>query len=106
MDCRESSIEKDLATTLFRIFQETLTNIARHAGASKVMASLRQDENNLCFEIVDNGKGITRKQIDNPRSFGIMGIRERVNLWRGSVRITGKRNQGTRVTILIPMRLP
>lgn len=106
VDCGESSIEKDLATTLFRIFQETLTNIARHAGASRVMASLRQDENNLCFEIVDNGKRITRKQIDNPRSFGIMGIRERVNLWRGSVRITGKRNQGTRVTILIPMRVP
>ena len=50
----------------------------------------------------DNGKGITRKQVSSPRSFGIMGIRERVNLWNGSMHITGKRGRGTTVTIQIP----
>jgi signal transduction histidine kinase len=102
VDCRDSSIEKDLATTLFRVFQETLTNIARHAGATAVWVRLTQEENELCLEVIDNGKGITRKQIEDPRSFGIIGIRERVNLWNGSIRITGKHNRGTTVSVVIP----
>jgi PAS domain S-box-containing protein len=103
VDCVDSSLEKDLATALFRIFQETLTNVARHAGATMVWVRLTQGENELCLEVTDNGKGITRQQIENPLSFGIMGIRERANLWNGSVRITGKRNRGTTVTVLIPI---
>ena len=105
VDYGDSSIDKDLATALFRIFQEALTNITRHAGASKVTVSFKQDGNNLFLEITDNGKGIKEEQLDNPGSFGIMGIRERVNLWRGTVRISGKRNKGTTVTILIPTGL-
>ncbi len=102
-DCRDNLISTDLATTLFRIFQEALTNITRHAGASKVMVRLTRNGKAICLDIADNGKGITRNQIDNSRSFGIIGMRERVNLMGGSVSITGKRNQGTRVTIAIPV---
>jgi signal transduction histidine kinase len=57
----------------------------------------------LCLEVMDNGRGITRKQIEDSRSFGIIGIRERVNLWNGSIRITGKRNRGTTVSVTIPV---
>jgi len=103
VDCRDNLIGKDLATTLFRIFQETLTNITRHAEASKVMVRLTQDQKTICLDMADNGKGITRNQIDNSSSFGIIGMRERVNLMGGSLRITGKRNQGTRVTIVVPV---
>lgn len=103
IDCHDSSIEKDLATALFRIFQETLTNVVRHAGATLVRVRLVQGEEGLCLEVIDNGKGITRKQAEDPRSFGIIGIRERVNLWNGRVRITGKSKRGTTVAILIPL---
>jgi len=98
------SIEKDLSTTLFRIFQETLTNVARHSGATTVRVHLKREGNQLCLVVADNGRGITRQQIEDPGSFGIMGIRERVNLWGGSVRITGKAKRGTTITVLIPGR--
>ncbi|MGD0277142.1 MAG: PAS domain S-box protein [Syntrophales bacterium] len=103
LDDMDSSIDKDLVTTLFRIFQETLTNIARHAGAKTVKVQLIQDGKELSLKVSDNGRGITQKQIDDPKSFGIIGIRERVNLWGGSVRITGKKDMGTKVMVRIPL---
>ncbi len=104
VDCRDDCIEKDLATAVFRIFQETLTNAARHSRATEVWARLTQDDHVLKLEVTDNGKGITRKQAEDPRSFGIIGIRERVGLWNGRMRITGKNRQGTTVSIQIPIR--
>jgi PAS domain S-box-containing protein len=102
LDCKESIIEKDLATTLFRILQETLTNIARHAEASLVKVRLFRKNEELCLHISDNGKGITQKQIHDPKSFGIVGIRERVNMWGGAVNITGKPQKGTNIKVRIP----
>ncbi len=104
VDCRDECIEKDLATAVFRIFQETLTNVARHSRATAVWARLTQEGGMLNLEVTDNGKGITRKQAEDPRSFGIIGIRERVGLWNGCMRITGKSRQGTTVSIQIPIR--
>jgi signal transduction histidine kinase len=104
LTCKDSSVEKDLATTVFRVFQETLTNIARHAGATLVRVRLTQKGDELCLDVSDNGKGITQKQIGDPKSFGIVGIRERVNLWGGSVSITGKPQKGTTIKVRIPMR--
>jgi signal transduction histidine kinase len=103
VDCADASIGKDLATTLFRIFQETLTNVTRHAGATMVWVRLTQHDSELCLEVADNGKGITRKQVEDPSSFGIIGIRERVNFLNGHVRISGKPGRGTIVTVLIPI---
>jgi signal transduction histidine kinase len=99
----DSGAEKDLATALFRIFQETLTNIARHADATFVKVRLAQKAGELHLHVSDNGKGITQRQIDDPKSFGIMGIRERVNLWGGTVTIAGKPQKGTTVKVRIPM---
>ncbi len=103
LDCTDSSIEKDLATTLFRVFQGVLTNVGRHAAATAVWIRLVQKEDELCLEVIDNGKGITAKQAEDPRSFGIIGIRERVNLWGGSVQISGVRNRGTTISVTIPL---
>lgn len=103
LNCDESSVDKDLATTLFRVFQETLTNIARHAGATLVNVSLAHKGNELHLDVSDNGKGITPKQADDPKSFGIVGIRERVNLWGGSMSITGKPQKGTTIKVVIPL---
>ncbi len=103
LDCKESSVDKDLATALFRIFQETLTNIARHAGASRVKVRLVEKGDELRLDVSDNGKGITPEQAGDPKSFGIVGIRERVNLWGGSVSINGKPGKGTTIRVRIPI---
>lgn len=103
-NCKEGSVEKDLATTLFRIFQETLTNVARHAHATSVKVRLRQRGNEFCLRVSDNGKGITQEEAGSPKSFGVLGIRERVNLWDGAVSIIGKPKKGTIIEVRIPMR--
>jgi len=103
VDCRDALIDKELATTLFRITQEALTNVARHARATMAWIRLIQDRNELFLEVADNGRGITRAQIENSGSFGIIGIRERVNLLKGTVRITSKSGRGTTVAVSIPL---
>ena len=103
VDCRDALIDKELATTLFRITQEALTNVARHARATMAWIRLIQDRSELFLEVADNGRGITRAQIENSGSFGIIGIRERVNLLKGTVRITSKSGRGTTVAVSIPL---
>ena len=103
LNFKESSVEKDLATALFRILQETLTNVTRHAEATLVKVRLTEKGGKLYLDVSDNGKGITQKQIADPKSFGIVGIRERVNLWGGAVSITGKPGKGTTTRVRIPL---
>jgi signal transduction histidine kinase len=92
-----------VATSLFRIFQESLTNIARHAKASKVTVHMGVVNGTLVLSIRDNGKGISRQKIFGRNSFGIMGIRERVHSLGGEVTFEGVRNKGTTVNIEIPL---
>jgi signal transduction histidine kinase len=66
------SLNQDYSTTIFRIFQEALTNVARHSKATKVRISLQQEENMVILNVNDNGKGITKEQISKPKSFGLM----------------------------------
>jgi signal transduction histidine kinase len=95
-------LDQDRSTALFRIFQETLTNIARHAQATKVEAILRKNPATVELTVRDNGVGITAEQSADPKSWGIMGIRERVNSLGGQVTILGVPNQGTTVQVSIP----
>jgi two-component system sensor histidine kinase UhpB len=92
------------ASALFRIFQEALTNVARHAQATRVTVSLKEKDGNLDLIVRDNGKGITKEQISDPKSFGLIGIRERVHPWEGEVEISGKSSKGTMVRVRIPIR--
>jgi len=100
---RELHLGQDLSTTLFRIFQETLTNIIRHAGATQVTVNLKEALGRIIMEVKDDGKGISEAEISNPRSMGLLGMRERAALLRGDLRIgplpAGK---GTQVTVSIP----
>lgn len=57
----------------------------------------------LTLKVNDNGKGITQRQLNNPRSFGLAGIRERVRFWGGQSQFEGVRNQGTTMTVTIPL---
>jgi signal transduction histidine kinase len=99
----EMNINQEISTDMFRIFQETLTNITRHAGATRVMVHLYQRGNLLELQVQDNGHGITSEQINDPKSFGLIGIRERVQFWHGIVTIEGKTGIGTMITVQLPL---
>lgn len=98
----ELSLSPVLATTMFRIFQEALTNVVRHAEASRVTVRLVQHSGSWLLEIADNGKGITPEQCTSHTSLGLMGMRERAHLWGGEVLVQGQSGTGTTVTIRIP----
>ncbi len=95
--------EKGLALVVFRIYQEAMTNILRHAEATKVQVTLRSHAKNLVLRVKDNGKGIRRQQIADPLSLGILGIRERVRFWGGKSFFTGSPGKGTTMTMSIPI---
>jgi PAS domain S-box-containing protein len=95
-------LDKDLALVLFRIFQEAMTNIIRHAAATVVKVSLKKERDRLVLKVADNGSGITHKKILSPGSLGIIGIRERLRFWKGDVTFKGIRNKGTTMTTIIP----
>ena len=95
-------IHPDLSTAIFRIFQETLTNVSRHAGATAVTISLKNRNGGLELIVKDNGKGITKDQLSKPDSYGLIGISERAYHWGGNVHILGKKDQGTTVKVSIP----
>ena len=95
----EFDLSKEKSTNLFRIVQESLTNIIRHANATEVEIQLSEKEGILVLEMQDNGKGISDAAITHPRSFGLIGIRERVHSLGGEVNIVGTPNEGTRVVV-------
>jgi len=99
----EPALTKEQATALFRIFQETLTNVLRHARADEVVVRLETRDGDLVMQIRDNGRGITEAEIDNPKSFGLLGIRERLYPYNGSVAFAGRPGQGTCVTVRLPL---
>ena len=105
LNCLQEQVdlEKDLETTLFRIFQETLTNIVRHAEASHVQVGLNRVNEQLVFEIEDDGKGIKKEHIENSNSLGLIGIQERVHPWNGQVQFEGSPGKGTKITVKIPL---
>lgn len=96
-------LDRDRATAMFRIFQGILTNVARHAAATRVDVRLYQAAGHVVLEVKDNGKGITEAEITSPKSLGLVGMRERVLRWGGEVRIRGVRQQGTTVTVRLPL---
>jgi signal transduction histidine kinase len=95
-------LEPDLATALFRILQEALTNIARHAEATHVAVELDDQPNHLTLVVRDDGKGITPGQLSATQSLGLMGMRERARVWGGQVTVEGIAGQGTTVAVRIP----
>lgn len=100
------AIDPERATALFRIFQETLTNVARHANASELDVRLARDNGNLLLEVHDNGKGINEERISKGTSLGILGMRERALLLGGELTISGEPGKGTTVRVRIPQSHP
>lgn len=97
------SMSEDCATGVFRILQESLTNIARHANARSIRITLAIRHNRLALEISDDGVGFEEKAIAGHRSFGLVGMRERAMMLNGEIKIESKPNAGTTVKISIPL---
>ena len=98
----EISLDADLAIAIFRVFQETLTNISKHAHATRVQVKLVELDKLILLEVIDNGRGITNVDMEKQDSFGIRGMRERCQQLKGNFHISGTPEKGTKVTILIP----
>lgn len=99
-------LNKEQSTAVFRILQEALTNILRHAQASKVMIAMRQEAGEFVLTIRDNGRGITESEKSGAHSLGLVGMRERALLIGAKVDITGKEGAGTQVAVSIPISIP
>lgn len=97
------NLHPDLATGLFRIFQESLTNVSRHAGADRIDATLHYSGGNLKLEIHDNGIGFNPEEIAGKKTLGLLGMKERTLLMGGKFEITGKPGKGSSVIIEIPV---
>jgi len=98
----DTVLDETSSIAIFRIFQEACTNIVRHAKATKIEIVLKETPEEVELKISDNGKGITDKEISNPKSFGLMGIKERAMSLGGTVEISGAENKGTTVRVRIP----
>jgi signal transduction histidine kinase len=88
---------------VFRIFQEILTNVVRHAQATQIKVTLEETAAFLTLRVEDNGRGITENEIDSPRSIGLLGMQERARLRAGEVEFHGTPGQGTIVTVRLPL---
>jgi len=99
----EYDLPDELSTGLFRIVQESLTNIERHAGASRAEISLNKRDNELHLRIRDNGKGLEEGSLRKPGSFGLLGIKERVESWAGECSIKSRERAGTEIAIRVPL---
>lgn len=95
----DAALAREVSTALFRIFQEALTNVARHAGAEHVGVRLWLEGDDLRLEVRDDGRGITQAQAGNPRSLGLLGIRERARRLGGGATIAVGPSGGTIVAV-------
>jgi signal transduction histidine kinase len=98
----DTVLNQDLNTAFFRIFQETLTNVIRHARAGKVEVRLFEAAKHFILEVKDNGRGISESEIENTKSIGLIGMRERAALLGGEVQLRGEPGKGTTVSVRIP----
>ena len=99
----ELDVDDRTATALFRIVQESLTNVARHAGATRVEVSLNFEGERLALKIADDGKGMPAEALSRKGGFGLVGIRERAFMCGGEFRVSGGPHGGTTVEVDIPL---
>lgn len=95
---------RDVATAIFRSFQELLTNVGRHADASTVRVRLQESRLHITLRVSDDGRGIRADALAGLNSFGLVGVRERATLLGGSFAIEGRPGRGTVATVTLPRR--
>jgi two-component system sensor histidine kinase UhpB len=102
-DKEATELSAERQTVLFRILQEALTNVVRHASASAVHVALSHRRGVCELQIRDNGRGIADARLADPGSVGLLGMRERASLIGGTFNIIGKRGKGTTVSVRVPI---
>ena len=102
MDHVKVELDSERSIACFRVLQEALTNVARHANATHACVRVRIENGYLLLEVTDNGEGIEDDKISNSHSLGLIGIRERAHHFGGEVSIKGKRGEGTQLSVKIP----
>src|SRR5262249_12963866 len=98
------TLTQEQANGMFRIFQEILTNIARHAHATETTVELTLQEGNLVLQANDNGVGVLQKDIDSPQSLGLVGMQERAVILGGKTTFKSEPDVGTTVAVTIPIQ--
>jgi two-component system, NarL family, sensor histidine kinase UhpB len=103
--CDEEDIKlaPDLGSALFSVFRETLTNISKHARATRVDVGLRIDDTHCTLAVADNGRGFTQTDLLKEDSFGLRGMLERVRNLRGDIRFGGSPGAGATVVVSLPL---
>ncbi|MBI1175067.1 MAG: response regulator [Sideroxydans sp.] len=101
IDEREE-LDPELDIALFRIFQETLTNIIKHAQATRIKIDIRNQQHEVALMVSDNGRGLAETDKHKPHSFGLRGIQERITYFGGKLKISSAAGQGTSIAITIP----
>lgn len=96
-------LDAERSTAIFRIFQESLTNVARHAHATRVEARLEREANHLIFQVRDNGRGFDPDEAKVRKSLGLVGMQERAHLLNGELKVEGVPGTGTTMTLRIPL---
>jgi signal transduction histidine kinase len=102
-EIKELKLPVKIATGLFRIFQESLTNVARHADATSVNALLGIENGKIRMQIVDNGKGFDQQTIENKKTLGILGMRERAKIMGGEYSIESLHGRGSVIEVKVPI---
>ncbi len=100
---RVPTVSNTLATAVYRIVQEALTNVARHAGANQVSVLLKAEEQQLMLNIVDNGRGFNSSELSESKGLGVAGMKERASLVRGRVLVQSSSGKGTQVHFQAPV---
>jgi len=101
---KDQKVDSNISLTIFRIFQEAITNVARHANASQVNITLNQGTKNISLRVKDNGRGVTEKDISDSKSIGLIGMQERALSNGGKLDITGIPGKGTTIILKIPLK--
>src|SRR4051812_22685049 len=102
----ELVMDLEKSTAIFRIFQEVMTNVARHAKATRVNIKLSLEADRIMLHVADNGVGISQSHLLSSSSLGLLGIRERATILGGDVQIEGGAGKGTSVLLTVPLKLP
>jgi PAS domain S-box-containing protein len=102
----DASVDKERAVAAYRILQEALTNVARHAQASRVTVRADVVNGELCMEVRDDGRGVSTQDLAKARVFGVVGMRERASAFGGSVTVERAEGGGTRVLLCLPLGSP
>lgn len=97
-----TTLPEAMKTGLFRIFQESLTNVARHSKAKKVAVTLNRENGSVILSIKDDGVGFDKENVTNKKTLGILGMKERTSMIGGSYEIISKPGKGTQIVVTIP----